>query len=303
MTPLRCIATALAATLALSIGTLPAAAKGGGSNKPKVKTNAVHTASHSGKSNGSTMHAPKSNGSAAASHGPKVKATSNQSGSHGKSHTATKTATNSGATQAKGHGKASKGTTNAGTGNGNGGSSLATNASGNGGGAGTNAGGTNGGGSNGGGSNDNGGLPQNKAQQLLAKNDNLRGKCQSRLPAGTDVNAAAAGFRNLGQFVAAVNVSHNLGLDFAALKALMTGDHPLSLGQSIQRLRGTTPVLSEQLATNAMAQANAQIRATTNDGRTNGTNATGGTTNTNGGSTSGRTDTNQGGTSNNPGHN
>ena len=42
-------------------------------------------------------------------------------------------------------------------------------------------------------------------QQKLQKNTNLANKLQSRLPAGTDLNTASAGFKNLGQFVAAVN--------------------------------------------------------------------------------------------------
>ena len=91
------------------------------------------------------------------------------------------------------------------------------------------------------GSQDPGPVPLNKAQQQLTKNANLRAKVESRLPAGTDVMAAAADFRNLGQFMAAVNASFNQGYDFTALKALMTGPEGLSLGQAKQRLRGTDP--------------------------------------------------------------
>jgi hypothetical protein len=75
-------------------------------------------------------------------------------------------------------------------------------------------------------------------QQKLQKNTNLAGKLQSRLPAGTDLMDAAADFRNLGQFVAAVNVSNNLGIDFAMLKTKMVDDG-LSLGASIQALKPT----------------------------------------------------------------
>ncbi|HEX6313817.1 MAG TPA: hypothetical protein VFZ73_03125 [Gemmatimonadaceae bacterium] len=76
------------------------------------------------------------------------------------------------------------------------------------------------------------------AQQKLQKNTNLASKLQSRLPAGTDLMTAAAGFKNLGQFVAAVNVSSNLGIPFADLKMKMVDEH-LSLGQSIQALKPT----------------------------------------------------------------
>src|SRR6185436_11183855 len=74
------------------------------------------------------------------------------------------------------------------------------------------------------------------AQQKLQRNTNLAGKLQSRLPAGTDLMAASAGFRNLGQFVAAVNVSNNLGIPFSELKTRMV-DRGMSLGQAIQDAR------------------------------------------------------------------
>jgi len=73
-------------------------------------------------------------------------------------------------------------------------------------------------------------------QQKLAKNTNLASKLQSRLPAGTNLMDAADGFRNLGQFVAAVNVSNNLNIPFENLKTDMV-TKKMSLGQSIQDLR------------------------------------------------------------------
>src|SRR5258708_9895466 len=55
--------------------------------------------------------------------------------------------------------------------------------------------------------------------ELLSQNTKLSSKLQSLLPAGTDLQAASQGFKNLGQFVAAAHVSHNLGIPFAQLKA------------------------------------------------------------------------------------
>jgi hypothetical protein len=76
------------------------------------------------------------------------------------------------------------------------------------------------------------------------KNDNLRMKMQTRL-GGMDPILAASQFRNLGQFVAAVNASYNdPSIQFVALKALMTGNPPMSLGQAKQQLRGTATVTS-----------------------------------------------------------
>jgi hypothetical protein len=73
-------------------------------------------------------------------------------------------------------------------------------------------------------------------QQKLQRNTNLAAKLQGRLPAGTDLMAAAAGFRNLGQFVSTVNASHNHELSFTALKTRIV-DQGMSLGQAMQDLR------------------------------------------------------------------
>lgn len=75
-------------------------------------------------------------------------------------------------------------------------------------------------------------------QQKLTKNTNLASKLQSRLPEGTNLMRAADGFKNLGQFVAAVNVSNNLNISFAKLKTAMVKEN-LSLGQAIQELKPT----------------------------------------------------------------
>jgi hypothetical protein len=72
-------------------------------------------------------------------------------------------------------------------------------------------------------------------QDLLQQNPKLSDNLGKLLPAGTDVQAAASGFKNLGEFVAAVHVSNNLGIPFADLKTkLLAGD---SLGSAIQTLK------------------------------------------------------------------
>lgn len=97
-------------------------------------------------------------------------------------------------------------------------------------------------------------------QLKLQKNTNLASKLQSRLPAGTNLTLAASGFRNLGQFVAAVNVSHNLRIPFADLKTRMV-DQGMSLGQAIQdaRPRATDTTV---VARRAETDADALIRTT-----------------------------------------
>lgn len=87
--------------------------------------------------------------------------------------------------------------------------------------------------------------------QLLTQNTKLSDKLASLLPKGTTPRQACSEFKNLGQCVAAIHVSHNLGLDFACLKDNMIGTAPatgsgcpagtgskkLSLGQSITELK------------------------------------------------------------------
>ena len=97
-------------------------------------------------------------------------------------------------------------------------------------------------------------------QLKLQKNTNLASKLQSRLPAGTDLTLAAAGFRNLGQFVAAVNVSNNLGIPFLELKTRMV-DQGMSLGQAIQDTRPKTTDTTV-VVRRAETDANELIRTT-----------------------------------------
>ena len=103
-------------------------------------------------------------------------------------------------------------------------------------------------------------------QQKLQRNTHLAAKLESRLPAGTNLNTAASGFKNLGQFVAAVNVSNNLGLDFTTLKTAMVTDGK-SLGQAIQAQKGTTTTESTRQAQVAERDANTQIRASEDQSR------------------------------------
>jgi len=81
--------------------------------------------------------------------------------------------------------------------------------------------------------------------QKLAANTKLAGKLQGLLPPGTNLQTAASGFKNLGQFVAAVHVSHNLGIPFDQLKAKMVGPPSESLGKAIHDLKPTADAKAE----------------------------------------------------------
>jgi hypothetical protein len=76
-----------------------------------------------------------------------------------------------------------------------------------------------------------------KVQEKLKRNTNLAAKLEQRLGSTVDLMDAADGFRNLGQFVAAVNASYNHeGISFTELKTLMVDDG-YSLGQAMQKLK------------------------------------------------------------------
>jgi len=83
------------------------------------------------------------------------------------------------------------------------------------------------------------GTSPRSSSSTLSIPPSLGTKLQSRLPAGTNLDTASTGFRNLGQFVAAVNVSNNLGIPFTELKTRMV-DRDMSLGRAIQDARPST---------------------------------------------------------------
>jgi len=102
------------------------------------------------------------------------------------------------------------------------------------------------------------------AGDLLTQNKQLSSKLSSLLPAGTDLQLAAAGYSNLGQFVAAVHVSHNLGVPFDSLKCTQLAQAQFcpngmavpsktsSLGQAIHTLK---PDMSSTDSKSAAKQA------------------------------------------------
>jgi hypothetical protein len=67
-------------------------------------------------------------------------------------------------------------------------------------------------------------------------NPNLRARLEAMLPSGMSLEDAADGFRNQGQFIAALQQSNNHKISFSDLKAEMTGDDALSLGQAMRKL-------------------------------------------------------------------
>lgn len=80
-------------------------------------------------------------------------------------------------------------------------------------------------------------LSKQSSDVALSKSPKLASNLEKLLPAGMTAQDACSGFKNLGQCVAAIHVSHNLDIPFADLKTKMTGNGAVSLGKAIQVLQ------------------------------------------------------------------
>jgi len=98
---------------------------------------------------------------------------------------------------------------------------------------------------------------QGSVAEKLAKNSALRTKVETRLTAAGytgSVYQAAYGFKNQGQFIAATNVSRNLGVPFEQLKLQMTGLSVSPTGTVLRANRapdGTITMIDPSKVTNA----------------------------------------------------
>jgi hypothetical protein len=105
--------------------------------------------------------------------------------------------------------------------------------------------------------------PTNAVAEKLMGKPNQLAKAKAVI-GDVDINLATDGFKNFGQFNAAVNASQNLGIEFADLKAAMTGitvegdktnEPTKSLGQAIKQYRpGVDAEAEAALATSQAAQ-------------------------------------------------
>lgn len=96
------------------------------------------------------------------------------------------------------------------------------------------------------------------ASEILTQNTKLSSNLQKLLPQGMTAQQACSGFKNLGQCVAAIHVSHNLDIPFADLKAKNTGTGSVSLGKAIEALKPGTNAKAE--TKKAQKQANADLK-------------------------------------------
>jgi hypothetical protein len=89
----------------------------------------------------------------------------------------------------------------------------------------------------------------------ISRNPQLATRLTRMLPDGMTLATASSGFRNQGQFIAALHVSQNQGIKFTDLKDAMTGPSAMSLGQAIHTLRPSAN------ADDAVRRANHQAQA------------------------------------------
>ena len=98
----------------------------------------------------------------------------------------------------------------------------------------------------------------------IQRNPALSAKLQALLPKtgpNSTLAGAAMAFRNEGQFIAALHVSHNLNIPFDQLKGKMTGNPPMSLGQAIHALKPTVDEKdADKEADKAEKEAKADVR-------------------------------------------
>jgi hypothetical protein len=111
---------------------------------------------------------------------------------------------------------------------------------------------------------------QTKLNERFDNDTKFHARMVSLLPQGMDLKTAESGFKNHGQFIAALHVSNNLMIPFDQLKAKMTGvsvnaagqttnSTPMSLGKAIQELR---PNLTGSQASQQAQRAEKQAKET-----------------------------------------
>jgi hypothetical protein len=98
----------------------------------------------------------------------------------------------------------------------------------------------------------------------IASDSKLAARLTGLLPPGTTLTQAAAGFKNQGQFIAALETSKNLGIPFADLQDRMTAGE--SLGAAIHGLKPamTTADVDTSVETAEKQAKNVQLDASMN---------------------------------------
>jgi hypothetical protein len=120
--------------------------------------------------------------------------------------------------------------------------------------------------------------PLNPIAAKITAHPQLAAKLTPMLPKGITLDRASQGFKNQGQFIAALHVSQNLGVSFMDVKNAMvttqktptgtTMTQTGSLGQAIQKVKGTPNTTA---VTTAEHQADDDLKTTTTTTTTSST--------------------------------
>jgi hypothetical protein len=102
------------------------------------------------------------------------------------------------------------------------------------------------------------GMGAKSPTDILNQSTKLSGSLEKLLPQGMTAQQACTGFKNLGQCVASIHVSHNLDIPFADLKSKLTGSGSESLGKAIGDLRPAANSKAE--SKKAQKQANEDLK-------------------------------------------
>lgn len=102
---------------------------------------------------------------------------------------------------------------------------------------------------------------RDRLEDRIDRDPELAGRIRHILPPDSDLRNAASGFKNQGQFIAALHVSRNLNIPFRRLKATMLRGDGMSLGQAIHELR---PDMSENDLRQATQRAEHEAQETEN---------------------------------------
>lgn len=95
--------------------------------------------------------------------------------------------------------------------------------------------------------------------EVFNRNPQLMQRVVALLPQGMQLRDAERGFRNHGQFIAALHAAKNLNIPFRELQSRMTGRNSRSLGQAIHDLR---PGINDREAMREAEKAERQATAT-----------------------------------------
>jgi hypothetical protein len=77
----------------------------------------------------------------------------------------------------------------------------------------------------------------NPIASTISSHPQQAARIERMIPKGMTLATASNGFKNKGQFIAALHVSQNLNIPFRDLRRAMTGPNSMSLGQAIHKLR------------------------------------------------------------------